>query len=175
MSNTPWGQQPRRDETPTERLDRNWNELLQELRVTQTGIQILFGFLLTLPFTPRFPDLDQQHRTIYLVVFGLVAVATVCNLSPVIAHRLLFRRREKGWLVLAGSQFAKAALITLGLALVGAVTLVVGLVLDTRAGWISGALLLALVVGLWAVLPVSTLIRDKGSGSGVDRDRSPGR
>lgn len=147
----------RRDETPTERLDRNWNELLQELRVTQTGIQILFGFLLTLPFTQRFAELSTGDRVLYLTVFGLVTVATICNLAPVLAHRLLFRRQEKAWLVTAGSQFAKAALISLGLALVGAVTFVVQLVLADIWGLVVGVVMLLLVIGLWVVLPRNVL------------------
>lgn len=149
----------RRDETPTERLDRNWNELLQELRVTQTGIQILFGFLLTLPFTQRFGDLSTGDRALYLVVFGLVSVATICNLAPVLAHRLLFRRQEKAWLVQTGSQFAKAALVSLGLGLIGGVAFVVQLVVGNVWGWVAGTVMLLLIVGLWIVLPRSVLRR----------------
>lgn len=152
-----------RDETPTERLDRNWNELLQELRVTQTGIQILFGFLLTLPFTQRFGELSTSDRVLYLVVFGFVTVATICNLAPVLAHRLLFRRQEKAWLVTSGSQFAKAALIALGLALVGGVAFVVQLVVGSLWGWVVGLVVLLLIGCLWGVLPHRVLRRAEGA------------
>ena len=73
---------PERHETPAERMDRNWNELLQELRVTQTGVQILSGFLLTLPFQSRFAELDGQQRTIFLVAVALSTIATALLVSP---------------------------------------------------------------------------------------------
>src|SRR5689334_19894510 len=81
-----------RDETEAERLDRNWTEMLQELRVTQTGTQILTGFLLTIPFQQRFAELDDTQRGIYLVLVAFAALATILALAPVSLHRALFRQ-----------------------------------------------------------------------------------
>ena len=100
-----------RDESPAERLDRNWSELLQELRVTQTGIQILSGFLLTLPFQSRFDDLSPWLVAIFLTAVVLGTLTTGVIVAPVTAHRLLFRRHAKDVLVMAGDRMAKAGLI----------------------------------------------------------------
>ncbi len=148
-----------RRETRAERHDRNWNELLQELRVTQTGIQVLFGFLLILPFQGSFPELTGLPRTLYLVVFGLLAVSTACAVTPVIAHRLLFRQKRKKPLVLAGNQFAKASIFTMGLALVGATIMVVDIVVGRGAALAAGGALLALLVVLWIAVPLLVMRR----------------
>src|ERR1700709_2032026 len=97
-----------RNETPTERLDRNWTSLLQELRVVQTGVQLLTGFLLTLPFQQRFDVLDQQMRTAYLATVACSVGATVLLIAPVGIHRLLFRRHRLQVLVSAAHRCAYA-------------------------------------------------------------------
>src|ERR1700709_2460628 len=90
-----------RNETPTERLDRNWLSLLQELRVVQTGVQLLTGFLLTLPFQPRFDGLSAAMRIVYLATVGCSVGATVLLEAPVGMHRILFRRHRTQFLVSA--------------------------------------------------------------------------
>src|SRR5436305_7711810 len=90
-----------RSETETQRLDRNWNSLLQELRVVQTGVQLLTGFLLTLPFQQRFNVLDPPMRNLYLATVGCSVGATVLLVAPVGMHRLLFRRHRLQVLVSA--------------------------------------------------------------------------
>lgn len=142
-----------RRETPMERLDRNWNEILQELRVTQTGIQILTGFLLTVPFQQRFETLTDTQRVIYIVLVALAAVTTGLLVAPVSMHRLLFRRRAKRALVAEADRFMRIGLVCLALVVSGVVLLVVDVV-STRvvAVAISGALLAGLV-GAWFVLP----------------------
>ncbi|WP_279536527.1 DUF6328 family protein [Cellulomonas shaoxiangyii] len=142
-----------RDETYIERMDRNWNELLQELRVTQTGAQILTGFLLTVPFQSRFGDLDDHQRTTYLVLVVMAVVATILFIAPVSLHRLLFRRRLKPQLVDAGHWFARAGLVALALTLAGATMLLFDLVLSRTAGYVVGGGLLLVVAGAWLVLP----------------------
>lgn len=144
-----------RRETRLERYDRNWNELLQELRVTQTGIQVLFGFLLILPFQTTFADLGRLERGLYLVVFGLIALSTLFNLAPVSAHRLLFQRDRKDDIVRIGDRFAKAGLICLALALVGATMLVVDLVMGPVTGIIAGCVLLVIAAVLWFAVPLT--------------------
>ncbi len=84
-----------RGETEIQRLDRNWNSLLQELRVVQTGVQLLTGFLLTLPFQQRFDVLDPPMRNLYLATVGCSVGATVLLIAPVGMHRLLFRQRAR--------------------------------------------------------------------------------
>lgn len=142
-----------RNETFTERMDRNWNELLQELRVTQTGAQILTGFLLTVPFQSRFGDLDDYQRTTYLVLVVMAALATVLFVAPVSLHRLLFRRRLKPQLVDAGHWFARAGLVALALTLAGVTMLLFDVVLSRTAGHVVGGALLAVIAVAWLVLP----------------------
>src|SRR5215211_3548051 len=91
-------------ESERERINRNWDELLQELRVTQTGVQILTGFLLTLPFQQRFALLDQFQVAVFCVAVLLSATATALIVAPVSYHRLLFRQRRKALLVSASDR-----------------------------------------------------------------------
>ena len=151
-----------RHETPAERLDRNWSELLQELRVTQTGIQILTGFLLILPFQARFLDLDPALVAVFLAAVVFSALATALVLAPVAAHRLLFRRHEKDVLVDLGGWMAKAGLCCLALTVGLVATLVVGLVVGVPAGWVAGVVALAVFAALWLAAPLWTLNRRRG-------------
>jgi hypothetical protein len=147
--------EPRRTETPAERLDRNWNELLQEFRVAQTGIQILFGFLLILPFQSGFNEIDGYQRVLYLIVFACMTIATACILAPVMAHRILFRKKQKDQLVRLGGALAIASLVFLGTALVGAVALIVSVVADTTAAWVAAGATLLLMLVLWVTVPLA--------------------
>lgn len=150
---------PQRSETEAERSDRNWGELVQELRVAQTGVQVLAGFLLTLPFTTRFGDLDDPHRMTYLVAHSL-AVVTVCLLTaPVVLHRFLFARGAKDTLVLTGARFAAAGLVTMGLTLVAVVDLIFGVVVGDGVGHVAAAAALVMYAGVWIGLPVALLRR----------------
>ncbi|GEL23394.1 hypothetical protein PSU4_23480 [Pseudonocardia sulfidoxydans NBRC 16205] len=143
-----------RDETETERLDRNWNDLLQELRVAQTGVQLLTGLLLTVPFQSRFPDLLTHQRVVYLVALGLSITATGLLIAPVLLHRLLFRLHARRPLVAAGQAFAIAGLGTLGFAVVAVVDLIFDVVLGAAAGVIAAACALAVFAALWLVFPM---------------------
>ena len=148
-----------RDETATERADRNWNELLQELRVTQTGLQILTGFLLTVPFQQRFPELDPTLRFVFLLALALAVVSTVIVVAPVASHRILFRRSAKPELVSAAHRLTKAGLATLALTIVAVVVLVFGFVAGTTAAVVAGVLALAFFVVQWVVVPARMLGR----------------
>jgi hypothetical protein len=148
-----------RDETATERADRNWDELLQELRVTQTGIQILSGFLLTLPFQQRFTMLDGPLRALFLVAVVLATLSTGLVVAPVASHRLLFRKHEKIALVETSDRLAKVGLACLGLTVVVVLALVFGFVLGDTAGLLAGGAALVVFVGLWLVLPLVVLRR----------------
>ena len=144
-----------RDETELERLDRNWEELLQELRVTQTGVQILTGFLVTLPFQARFGELTPPLRHLYLIVLVLSVTATGLIIAPVSAHRILFRHRRKDDLVAMASWSAKAGLTVLALAVSAVVGLVFELVLSAFAAWVAATLTLVLFTILWLVVPIT--------------------
>lgn len=144
-----------RDETQAERLDRNWSELLQELRVTQTGIQLLSGFLLILPFQARFGEIDQALVWVFLAAVLLALLSTALVVAPVTAHRLLFRHHEKDVLVNLGTAMAKAGLACLALTVGLVVTLVVGVVIELSTGILAGAVSLLVFGALWVVLPLS--------------------
>ncbi len=150
---------PERNETPAERLDRNWAELLQELRVTQTGIQLLSGFLLILPFQARFGDIDPSLVGVFLAAVLLAALSTALVLAPVTAHRLLFRRHEKDVLVNLGTVMAKAGLACLALTVGLVATLVVGVVVGLVAGIVTGGVSLLVFAVLWVVLPLALVHR----------------
>jgi hypothetical protein len=142
-----------RDETHNERADRNWNELLQELRVTQTGTQILTGFLLTIPFQQRFTDLDAYQKDLYLVLVVLAVLATALFVAPVSLHRILFGRRLKPELVTAGAWFARAGLLVLALVMAGSAMLIFDVVLSRDAGRAVGIASLVLLFTSWWVVP----------------------
>jgi hypothetical protein len=144
---------PQRDETATERADRNWNELLQELRVTQTGLQILTGFLLTLPFQQRYSELTTWLRVVLLVAVALAVTSTALVVAPVAWHRVLFRRNAKTELVSAAHRLTKAGLTSLALTIVAVVVLVFGFVAGP-VGAVAAGVVAALVFLLqWAVVP----------------------
>ena len=149
-----------RKETPTERADRNWNELLQELRVMQTGTQILTGFLLTLPFQSRYADLDDYQRTVYLVLVMTAVTATALILAPVSVHRALFQKQMKRSVVTIGDRITRVALGVLALAVTGTALLVFDVVVGRTAGIVVGAFVLVLMIVLWVVLPA--VLRRRG-------------
>ena len=146
-----------RDETATERADRNWDELLQELRVTQTGIQILSGFLLTLPFQQRFTALDGPLRTLFLVAVALATVSTGLLVAPVASHRMLFRKHQKTALVETSDRLAKLGLACVGVTVVLVLALVFGFVLGDSAAFVAGGAALIVFLGLWLVVPMMVL------------------
>lgn len=157
-----------RDETEDERDDRNWIEILQELRVIQTGTQILTGFLLTLTFQSRFDTLTQGQTAIYLVLLVAAICTTLLALSPVALHRALFRRRGKGRLVILANRMLKGTLFAVGLTLVGTALLVFDVVMGPLAGAVAGGGTLALGVLAWIVLP--RVVRAKASAPEQEAD-----
>jgi hypothetical protein len=151
-----------RNETPVERLDRNWNELLQELRVTQTGVQLLTAFLLSLPLQQRFPDLKTYQHGMYLIAVVLSVSATGFLVAPVAAHRALFRRHQKDRLVEIGDRAAEVGLVLLGLAVSMVVAFIFGVVVNDVAAAVAGGLTLLMLALLWWVVPHRATRRDGG-------------
>jgi len=142
-----------RDETANERADRNWDELMQELRVMQTGTQVLSGFLLAVAFQPRFTELDPLQVGLYLVLVGLAALATILALAPVGMHRSLFGQRRKPDLVRIAARLVKANLIVVGFLSVGVTVLVVDFALQRAVSIVVLVVGAVIVLGLWLVLP----------------------
>jgi hypothetical protein len=143
-----------RSESVNQRMDRNWSELLQELRVTETGVQILTGFLLTVPFQQRFTTLDHFQRTVYLCLVVLAITATGLIVAPVSLHRVLFRRHLKSELVHEAGLMERGGLMALALVLAGSALLLFDIVLGRAAGVVAGATALMLLVVLWLLVPL---------------------
>ena len=141
-----------RDESVNERMDRNWNEILQELRVTQTGTQILLAFLLAVAFQAKFEELDDFELTVYLLLVVTAALTTVMALAPVGLHRLLFRQQEKAHIVRIAHRMLEVTLIGVALTLTGTVLLIFDYVLGRAAGLLAGGSMLAFVTALIAGL-----------------------
>jgi hypothetical protein len=143
-----------RNETLTQRSDRNWVELLQELRVMQTGVQILTGFLLTVPFQARWNDITAGQQRFYLVITALSAVTTGLVIAPVALHRALFRNRLKPELVTVADRMTRFALVLLALLVAGVVGLVFDVVVGQVAAIVGIVVSLLLLIALWLVLPL---------------------
>jgi hypothetical protein len=141
-------------ESPAERADRNFGDLLQELRVAQTGVQFLFAFLLTAPLQAGFTRMGAGDRALLVVDMIVLAVAAICLIAPVAWHRALFRRHLKDQVVDAASRLAVAGLAFLGVGVVLSITLAVDLVMPTWVALPCGAAIGVAAVMLWLVLPL---------------------
>jgi hypothetical protein len=143
-----------RDERPAERLDRNTIELLNELRLAGTGIQVMFAFLLVVPFQHGWSSVDSFERTVYFVTLLFVAVAAFLLMAPPIHHRILFRHGEKRFLISVANYVAIAGMICLAIGFVGILLLISDVVVGGAApGAVAGGV--AVFIGvLWFVLPL---------------------
>jgi len=157
VTNSDDAQKARRErhETPTEQLDRNWSDLLQELRVVQTGVQLLTGLLFTAVFQPRFAELTGYEHTIYLITVCLSTLSTTLLITPVALHRGLFRRHARRPLVSAAQLCAVAGLAFLGLAVTGVVLLIFTVTAGRQGGVIAATVTAVVFAGLWAALPLA--------------------
>ena len=144
-----------RDESEAERDDRNLAELLQELRVAGLGVQVLFGFLLSLPFTNRFTRLSHGQRDLYLATLVLDAVATALLVGPVAYHRMVFRRGRKEGLIRAASLMAVGGLAAVGLAISAAVLLITGFVASGLTAAVITVCTFCLFGLLWFAFPLT--------------------
>jgi hypothetical protein len=143
-----------RQESPAERADRNLSELIQELRVVSLGVQVLFGFLLSLPFTVRFTRLGTGQRDLYLASLVLSATATVLLLGPVAYHRLVFRQGLKEPVVKYANVMAILGLVSVGAAVLTAVLLVTSVVAGVLPAALITAAMACVLAALWFVLPL---------------------
>jgi hypothetical protein len=143
-----------RDETRLEKLDRNWNDMLQELRVVQTGVQLLSGFLLTLPFTDRFQDLDVWQERLYLALVLTAALAVGATLTPIMVHRRVFGQQVKDRVVAAGHAFLQVVMALLALIIVGISTLIFSVVVGWGAAIVVAIGVVVVLVALLGVVPL---------------------
>lgn len=148
-----------REETEDDRLDRNLNELLQELRVSQTGVQILFAFLVTVPFTQRFSDVTEFQKTVYFIALLFAGAASVLFIGPVSWHRILFRRQEKREVVFVANWMAIGGIVCLSFAIVGVILFITDFLFSGAAAIVTSGCMAALIVVLWYTLPVVRLLR----------------
>jgi Family of unknown function (DUF6328) len=148
-----------RGETPMQRADRAYGEILQEVRVAQTGVQILFAFLLALAFQARFADITSFQRGVYAVTLMLCAAATALLIAPAAFHRVIYRRRLKQHLVRVANRLALAGLVLLLLSMVSAVLLIMDVVLGLAPAVTLAAGVLAWFTMWWFVLPLRTRTR----------------
>jgi hypothetical protein len=143
-----------RKETPLERLDRNLDELTAELRIVVTGVQVLFAFLLIVPFNVGFAHVGHFERTVYLVTLILAALAAACAIAPSAEHRFLFRLDDKREIVALANRAMIAGLAFLALAMCGCLLLVASKLFGVKTGVVTSAVMAVPFLTLWFVVPL---------------------
>jgi len=146
-----------------ERRDRQMIELLNELRVALPGVQILFGFLLTVPFSQGFQKATAFQKDVYYLTLILTAASTACLIAPSAAHRIRFHKGDRAWIIETASNLAIAGLGFLALAMIGAVVVVTDYLFGTPAAYVWPALVAALFAFLWFVRPLLRGSESSGS------------
>jgi hypothetical protein len=141
-------------ESEEERADRNLSDLLQELRVALPGVQVLFAFLLTVPFTNRFDDLTSFQEKLYFGVLISVALATVLLVAPTIGHRILFRRQQKEYIVTLSNNLALIGMALLAVSMCGAIALISDFLFGAATAIVSTIVMAAAFIGFWFTGPI---------------------
>jgi O-antigen/teichoic acid export membrane protein len=142
-------------ESDDQRLNRNLDQLLQELRVVLPGVQVLFAFLLAVPFSSRFGDVDRFERDIYFAALLLSAVAVALLMAPSMQHRILFRRQQRLFLVSVANVMTIAGMTALAMAIVLSLVLVAHFLFGSAAAWLAGGLSIGAFALLWYALPIA--------------------
>jgi cation transport ATPase len=142
------------DESRRERVNRELIELLNELRVALPGVQVLFAFLLAVPFSNGYNRITNYQKSVFFATLLLTAVSTACFIVPTAYHRLNFRQREKERILVISNKFAIAGIMTLALSMIGVIVLVTDVLYSTTAATITGLLALTVFGGLWLALPL---------------------
>jgi len=167
------GGDERRDESEQERLDRNLDELTGELRVVVTGVQVLFAFLLIVPFDTGFAHVGGFERTVYLVTLLLAALSAVCTIAPSAQHRWLFRHDDKRHLVLSSNRVVIVGMATLALAMCGALLLVTAKLFGIGWGALVAGLSSLPFLALWFAIPLRRAAPLRVPPRDGDTQRSP--
>ena len=143
-----------RNETPLERCDRNLVELMQEVRVVQTGVQVLFAFLLTAPLAARFPELSAFQRLDYFATLLCTGAAAVLLIAPTAHHRILFRRGDKEHLVFVANRFTLVGLACVAFSIIGSLLLVTDLLFGGAVAVVTTLVAAGACLGCWCVAPL---------------------
>jgi hypothetical protein len=149
-----------RDETEQERVDRNLQEMLGELRVALPGVQVLFAFLLVVPFNQRFGEVTSFEKSVYFVTMLFTTAATVCLISPTVHHRLEFRRQEKDVIVRTGNRIVILGLALLAVAMTGAVVFVTSFLYSDTTTVVASIAVALFFAALWFAIPARRLVRE---------------
>jgi hypothetical protein len=153
-----------RDETDEERLDRNLGELLQELRIALPGVQVLFAFLLAVPFQQHFSEIDEFQKRVYFATLLLTALSAALLIAPTAYHRLTFRYQQKHRLVFIANRCALGGLATLALAMIFAVMLITDILFGTVTTIVVVVLGVAMFGTLWLALPLRRRLKYRNEG-----------
>jgi hypothetical protein len=143
------------DESRRERVNRELIELLNELRVALPGVQVLFAFLLAVPFANGWSKVTEYQKDIFFATLLATAISTACFIVPTAYHRLNFRNREKERILFLSNKFAIAGIMSLAVSMIGVIVLVTDVLYSGAATLVTGVLALLLFGGLWAVLPLT--------------------
>ena len=146
-----------RQETEDERVDRNLQEMLGELRVALPGVQVLFAFLLVVPFNQRFADVTQFQKTVFFATLLLTAASSICLITPTAQHRLEFRRQHKQAIVRTGNRIVVLGLLLLAVAMTGAVIFVTDFLYASTTTTVVAAAMAAAFAILWYAIPLRRL------------------
>ena len=147
-----------REETEQERVDRNLQEMLGELRVALPGVQVLFAFLLVVPFNQRFSQITDFERTVYFATMLFTTAATICLISPTVHHRLEFRRQDKDLIVKTGNRIVILGLALLAIAMTGAVVFVTSFLYSNTTVIVAAALTALAFFALWFAIPLRRML-----------------
>jgi hypothetical protein len=150
--------------TEDDQTDRQMGELLQELRIALPGVQILFAFLLTVPFAQGFTRMTAFQRDLFFAVLLMTAASTACLIAPTATHRLRFHQRDRAYVVASSNRLLIGGLVFLSLAIVGAVTLITDYIFGLGSHWYWPLLVALMVLGLWFVRPLVRHLRGLSSG-----------
>ena len=164
-----------REETDSERIDRNLQEMIGELRVALPGVQVLFAFLLVVPFNQGFADVTNLQQTIYFVTLLFTAAATICLIAPSAHHRVEFRRQDKERIVRMGNRIILLGLGLLAVAMTGAVVFITDVLYKGSTVYAVGIGAAAAFAIVWFLIPLRRLAESKGASEGSGRSRSPAR
>jgi hypothetical protein len=141
-------------ETEKDRLNRNLDQLLQELRVVLPGVQVLFAFLLAVPFSTRFNEVDGFERVVFFVALMFTAISVVLLMAPSIQHRILFRHDQKPYLVHAGTILTIAGMTALAVAMILSIVLVADFLYGAWAASITAVTAVVSFAAVWYALPI---------------------
>ena len=147
-----------------ERRDRQMIELLNELRVALPGVQLLFAFLLVVPFSARWGQVTAFQRDVYFVTLIAAMISATCLIAPAVAHRLRFHQKERAWVIESAHRLAIAGLTALGVAMGAAFLLITDVILDGARVWVYSALIWVLIGGVWFVRPLVRRAQGRSSG-----------